>query len=57
MFFSPTWEGEKNQSQVGREGGREGGRDLRGKVDGGGFVVGRRGEPNLVLGERKGLKP
>jgi hypothetical protein len=34
----------------------EGGKDLGGKVDWGGGV-GVRGEPDLVLGEGKGLKP
>ena len=33
----------------------EGGRDLGGKVEGG--RVGGKGEPDLVLGEGKGLRP
>jgi hypothetical protein len=41
--------------EEGGEGGREGGRDLGEKVDGAGR--GREGEPDLVLGKGKKLKP
>ena len=41
--------GRRKQSQIWREGGY-----LGGKVDG---RWGRRGKPDLVLGEGKGLKP
>jgi hypothetical protein len=50
LGLSPTWEGEASNHKWGwREG--------PGRVSEGGEGVGVRGEPDLLLGEGKGLKP